>query len=89
MPPRCYRIVVSGRLGEVGRVAFEDFRIEPHGANTALTGELDLPGLRDVLDRLLRFRLELVEMSRLADGAGSSRMVAAERQPHRWQSCSG
>ena len=87
MPPRCYRIIVSGRLGEAGRVAFEDFRIEPHGADTALTGELDLPGLRDVLDRLLRFRLELVQMSRLADGAGSSRTAAAERQPHQWQSC--
>lgn len=70
MRPRCYRIIVSGRLGEAGRVAFEDFRIEPHGANTALIGELDLLGLREVLGRLLGFRLELVELSRLADGAG-------------------
>jgi len=68
--PHCYRIIVSGRLGDASRVAFEDLRVEPCGRDTALTGELDLPGLRDVLDRLLKFRLELVELSRLADGAG-------------------
>ena len=67
--PRCYRIIVSGRLGEASRAAFEDLRIEPYGTDTALIGELDLPGLRGVLDRLLGIRLELVELSRLADGA--------------------
>jgi hypothetical protein len=68
--PRCYRIIVSGRLGEASRAAFEDLRIEPYGTDTALIGELDLPGLRGVLDRLLGIRLELVELSRLADGTG-------------------
>lgn len=68
--PHCYRIIVSGRLGEAGRAAFEDLRVEPHGTDTALTGELDLPGLRGVLDRLLGLGLELVHMSRLADEAG-------------------
>ena len=53
-----------------GRMAFEDLRVEPHGADTALIGELDLPGLRSVFDRLLGFRLEIVGLSRLADGAG-------------------
>jgi hypothetical protein len=67
---RCYRIIVSGRLGEASRAAFEDLRIEPYGGDTALIGELDLPGLRGVLDRLLGIRLDLVELSRLADGAG-------------------
>jgi hypothetical protein len=67
---RCYRIIVSGRLGEASRAAFDDPRIEPYGRDTALIGELDVPGLRGVLDRLLGIRLELVELSRLADGAG-------------------
>ena len=62
--------IVSGRLGEASRAAFEDLRIEPYGTDTALIGELDLPGLRGVLDRLLAIRLELVELSRLADGTG-------------------
>ena len=66
----CYRIIVSGRLGEASRAAFEDLRIEPYGTDTALIGELDTPGLRGVLDRLLGIRLELVELSLLADGAG-------------------
>lgn len=70
MRPRCYRIIISGRLGEAGRAAFDDLRIEPCGADTALTGELDLPGLRSVLDRLLGFGLELVKLSRKADEAG-------------------
>ena len=70
MRTRCYRIIVSGRLGEASRAAFEDLRIEPYGGDTALIGELDPPGLRGVLDRLLGMRLELVELSRLTDGAG-------------------
>jgi hypothetical protein len=67
---RCYRIVVSGRLGEASSAAFDDLRIEPYGRDTALIGELDVPGLRGVLNRLMGIRLELVELSRLADGAG-------------------
>jgi hypothetical protein len=65
-----YRIIVSGRLGQAGRVAFEDFRIESYGMDTALTGGLDLPGLHSVLDRLQGLGLELVHLSRLADETG-------------------
>jgi hypothetical protein len=61
-----YRIIVSGRLGEAGCVAFEDLHIEPHGPDTALIGELDQPGLRGVLDRVLGLGLELVDLALLA-----------------------
>ena len=69
-PPHCYRIIVAGRLGDAGCAAFEDLRIEPCGKDTALIGELDLPGLRGMLVRIQGFGLELVELSRLADEAG-------------------
>ena len=36
-----YQIVVSGRLGVAGREAFRDFQFEPHGMDTALTGDLN------------------------------------------------
>ena len=62
-----YRIIVAGHLGAAGRAVFEDLSIELDGPNTVLTGELDQPGLRGVLDRILDFGLELVELSRLAD----------------------
>jgi hypothetical protein len=61
-----YRIIVSGRLGDAGRAAFEGLRIEPCGKDTALIGELDLPGLRGVLDRIMGIGLELVGLSRLS-----------------------
>ena len=64
--PHCYRIIVSGRLGDAGREAFEDLRIEPCGKDTALIGQLDLPGLRGVLDRIMGIGLELVGLSRLS-----------------------
>jgi hypothetical protein len=32
-----YQIIVSGSLGVVGRAAFRDFHIEPHGMDTAPT----------------------------------------------------
>ena len=68
--PHCYRIIVCGRLGDAGCAAFEDLRIEPCGNDTALIGELDLPGLRGVLARIQGFGLELAGFSRLDDQAG-------------------
>ena len=62
-----YRIIVSGRLGEIGCVAFEDLHIEPYGTDTALIGELNQPDLRGVLDRVLGFGLELVGLQLRAD----------------------
>jgi hypothetical protein len=42
MCTRRYQIIISGRLGTVGREAFRDFHIEPHGPDTALTRTRDL-----------------------------------------------
>jgi hypothetical protein len=67
---RRYRIVVAGGLGATFREGFADFRIEPHGTDTALIGELDQSGLYGALFRLQSLGLELVEVSRLADDAG-------------------
>jgi hypothetical protein len=63
--PHRYRVIVFGRLGETSRGVFEDLCVEPDGANTGLTGELDQPGLYGVLDRIQELGLELVALSRL------------------------
>ena len=62
-----YRIIVSGRLGEISRQAFEDLSVDSDGANTGLTGELDQAALHGVLNRVLALGLELVALSRLDD----------------------
>jgi hypothetical protein len=56
---RC-QIIVSGGPGEIIREAFRDFDIERTGRNTALTGDLDPPGLRDALNIIRDLALELV-----------------------------
>jgi len=63
---RLYQIVVSGHLGRGGREAFRDFHIEPHGTDTALTGELDRSGLEDVITRIRDLGLDLAELNCLA-----------------------
>jgi hypothetical protein len=63
--PHHYRVIVFGRLGETSRGIFEDLCVEPDGANTWLTGELDQPALFGVLDRIQELGLELVALSRL------------------------
>ena len=63
-----YRIIVSGRLGEISRQAFEDLSVDSDGANTGLTGELDQAALHGVLNRILSLGLELVALSRPDDG---------------------
>lgn len=63
-----YNITISGGLGDTGREAFGDFRIERNGKNTMLTGELDQSGLYGALNRIQALGLELVELSRLVDG---------------------
>ena len=65
-----YRITVLGGLTEAYREVFGDFRIEPNGVNTALTGELDQSGLYGALRRIQMLGLELVGLVRLADHAG-------------------
>ena len=66
MHTRRYQIIVSGRLGVAGREAFRDFRIEPHGTDTALTGDLNRSGLYDVLRRIQDLALDLVGLTCLA-----------------------
>ncbi len=63
-----YKITIVGGLGETYREAFGDFRIEPNGTNTALIANLDQSGLYGALTRIQSLGLELVGLSRLADG---------------------
>ena len=63
-----YQIVVSGRLGVAGREALRDFHIEPHGMDTALTGDLNPSGLFDVLTRMRGLALDLIGLTCLAPG---------------------
>jgi hypothetical protein len=83
MGPRRYRIIVSGTLGETSRAVFEDLCVEPVGANTGLTGELDQAGLYGVLDRIQALGLELVALSRLdrksSDTGDTLRAEASKR----------
>lgn len=65
MRPRRFQIIVSGQLSEIDREEFEDLRIEPHGMDTALIGELDQPGLRGVIERIMMTDLELKKLSPL------------------------
>ena len=62
-----YRITIAGGLGEVGREAFADLRIEPNGTNTVLIGDLDQAALYGTLNRILSLGFELVALSRLTD----------------------
>jgi hypothetical protein len=62
-----YRITISGDLGEIGREAFGDFRIESDGADTILIGDLDQAALYGTLDRILTLGFELLQLTRLTD----------------------
>ena len=68
MRTHCYRITISGKLGEIGREAFGDFRVEASGRDTALVGDLDQAGLYGALNRVLTLGFELIELSRMTDG---------------------
>jgi hypothetical protein len=63
-----YEITIFGGLGEVGREAFGDFRIESNGTSTKLIGDLDQAALYGALNRILALGFELVELRRLSDG---------------------
>ena len=73
MHPYSYQITISGDLGDVGREAFSDFKIEPCEATTVLTSDLDEAALYGVLNRLLVLGLELVELKRSPDPDGLTR----------------
>ena len=67
MRTHTYRITIVGDLGEIGREAFSDFRIEANGTGTVLIGELDQAALYGTLNRILSLGFELVALSRLSD----------------------
>ena len=66
MRTHSYRITIAGGLGEIGREAFSDFRIETHDGDTVLTGTLDQAALYGTLNRILSLGFELVELRRLS-----------------------
>ena len=70
MRTHSYRITIVGGLGEIGREAFGDFRIESHGINTVLAAEMDQAALYGALNRILSLGLELVALTRLNDEVG-------------------
>ena len=63
-----YQITISGGLGEIGREAFSDFKIESDETTTVLTGDLDQAALYGTLNRILSLGFELIRLNRLADG---------------------
>ena len=63
-----YQITISGGLGEIGREAFGDFKIESDETTTVLTGDLDQAALYGTLNRILSLGFELIRLNRLVDG---------------------
>lgn len=63
-----YLITIAGGLGKAGREAFDGFKIESGHQATVLIAELDQAALYGALNRLQALGLELVALSRLADG---------------------
>jgi hypothetical protein len=80
-PTRRYRIIVSGRLGVVGYEAFRDLHIGPHGADTALTGDLSRSGLHDVFTLIRDLALDLVGFTCLAPEPDAEHQTDAVRRP--------
>ena len=72
-----YLITIVGGLGEIGREAFGDFRIESNGINTVLVAELDQAGLHGALNRIMALAIELVELRRLPDGMNQAGLRSA------------
>jgi len=79
-PTRRYQIIVSGRLGGAAREAFRDFLIEPHGTDTALTGDLNRSGLYDTLTRIRDLTLDLVGLTCLPPRPGAGHEPDASEQ---------
>ena len=68
MHPYQYQITISGGLGEIGREAFGDFKIESDDTFTVLTADLDQAALYGTLNRILSLGFELIRLNRLVDG---------------------
>jgi hypothetical protein len=63
-----YQITLAGVLGEAGREAFGDFKIEPDDSTTVLTGYLDQAALYGALNRIMSLGFELIQLDRMSDG---------------------
>ena len=72
MHPYQYQITISGGLGEIGREAFSDFKIESDETTTVLTGDLDQAALYGTLNRILSLGFELIRLNRLVDGRSNA-----------------
>ena len=68
MHPHLYQITISGGLGEIGREAFGDFKIESDDSTTVLIGDLDQAALYGALNRILSLGFELIQLNRVVDG---------------------
>jgi hypothetical protein len=62
-----YRITISGKLGDIGREAFGEFRLEPNGNDTTLVADLDQAALYGALNRILTLGFELLALTRVTD----------------------
>ena len=63
-----YQITLAGVLGEAGREAFGDFKIESDDSATVLTGYLDQAALYGALNRIMSLGFELVRLDRVTCG---------------------
>ena len=64
-----YQITLAGVLGEAGREAFGDFKIESDDSTTVLTGHLDQAALYGALNRIMSLGFELIQLDRMSDGS--------------------
>ena len=64
-----YQITLAGVLGEVGREAFGDFKIESDDSATVLTAYLDQAALYGALNRIMSLGFELIQLDRMSDGS--------------------
>jgi hypothetical protein len=72
-----YRITIEGNLGRIGRTAFEEFNIACNDGHTSLVADLDQPGLYGALIRIQSLGLELMELARIPNEAGSQTTARA------------
>jgi hypothetical protein len=81
MPGIEYEIRVKGRVGATLLASFEglDAKVEP--AATVLRRNLDQASLHEVLERLRRFGLELVEVRQLKPDACATPPGAGRAEP--------
>jgi hypothetical protein len=68
-----YQITLAGGLGDVGREAFGDFKIESDDSTTVLTGYLDQAALYGTLNRIMSLGFELVRLDRVTGGRSTGR----------------